>query len=213
MSSQQDRVCAKCGKALAQTRTHATRYCGADCRRAAERDRRGVGQRVVMRPCEWCGAEFDAYPPTGGPLMRYCTANCRLLADRKRRARRKAELRKQTPTPKRTCPNCRTPLTLPQMRRCPDCAEERARELRRKRERGYRKRGKRSTPRVITSKPMDSYDPRKYDRSRRTTRADIDSWITVTDGRKLPADPVEALRVVLAEHEDFRAAFADVHGI
>lgn len=211
------RVCVKCGKALTQSRPSATKYCDANCRRAAERDRRGVGQQVIMRPCGWCGATFDAHPPTGGPLMRYCTADCRVLADRKRRARRKAELRKQASTPKRTCPDCGTPLTVAQMRRCTECAGERTRELRRKREREYRKLGKRPAPRrtklLVTAEKVDTYDPRKYNRAKRTTKTDIDSWITAIGSRQLPADPVEALKVVLAEHEDFREAFADVHGI
>lgn len=196
------RTCPICALPLPGDAHPNTKYCSTTCAYKAEYQQR-VAKRPPVKPrkCKWCAEKFK---PVGDRMI-YCNKACQLAARNKRRREARA---------KRRCLECKAPLTSRNALRCRECAKEREKKLAAGRQKVRRKNtSSRRTKLLVAAKKVNSYDPREHDRRRRVTRADIDKWITSTGGGRLPADPLEALKVVLAENDDFREAFADVHGI
>lgn len=196
------RACLICALPLPGDAHPNTKYCSPTCAYKGEYQRR-VAKRppVKARKCKWCAEKFK---PVGDRMI-YCKKECQLAARNKRR--REAHV-------KRRCPECKAPLASRNALRCRECAKEREKKLAAGRQKVRRKEtSSRRSKLLVAAEKVDTYDPRKYDRKKKTTRADIDSWITSTGGNSLPADPMEALRITLRAHDDFARAFQEVHGI
>ena len=209
------RACEHCNAAFTSKWVF-QRYCTTECRYAAESIRKERFKRVI-RTCKICNVEFDATNPNGGMPRTYCTEACRLTGHR--RAKREYELRRRAAEraslPPRYCVDCKDRIESRRAKRCPACSHARKLELSRvaaKLAPPPPRKNRKPVRFNVTRAPSASFDVRA--RGIRLKRAELEGFITVVpSGNPLPVEPRAALIEALDRFPEFRAAFADVHGI